>query len=259
MPTSAPAPVNHWPDSKCARAFWGQQETPAYRRLLAHTVAWLEPRAGDRWLDLGCGCGKLTEALWAKSLGCVGQIVGLDCAAANERAFQQLRARLRPPASERTIRFRCADFSTGLAEWDDNSFDGVVSGLAVHYAESYSKALGGWTTEAYDHLLAEVYRVLRPGRPFVFSVNRPEPAWSVLALCSVGGVFQTSRPLRYLKRSLRMLRYGVWIKKEARRGRFQYLPVDVVVDKLAEAGFEAVEHRRSFAAQALVFRARKAG
>src|SRR5436309_7541907 len=115
MSTSVSSGVNYWPQSKCARAFWGQQEAPAYRRLLADTTAWLEPRPGDRWLDLGCGCGQLTEALWVKSKGVVDEIIGLDCAAENAGAFQKLRQRVQPPAGESRIRFLQSDFSSGLA------------------------------------------------------------------------------------------------------------------------------------------------
>ena len=44
-----PAPVNHWPDSACARAFWGQHEAVPYRQLLADTVAWLDPKPGLKY------------------------------------------------------------------------------------------------------------------------------------------------------------------------------------------------------------------
>src|SRR5262249_46820836 len=139
MPGTSAVAVNHWPDSECARAFWGQQELPPYRQLLANTAAWLNPLPGDRWLDLGCGCGKLTEPLWQKGRGTGREIVGLDCAADNDRAFQQLRARGRPTVSENSIRVLQADFSSGLARWDKGRFDGIVSGLAIQYAESYSE------------------------------------------------------------------------------------------------------------------------
>jgi len=257
MSTSLSRPVNYWPDSACAKAFWGQHEAPAYKRLLADTAAWLEPRPGDRWLDLGCGCGKLTEALWEKSGATVAEIIGLDCAADNEKAFQKLRTTVRPAAAEDRIRFVHSDFSAGLAAWDEGRFDGVVSGLAIQYAESYSEERSCWTTEAYDQLLAEVHRVLRPGGWFVFSVNVPEPAWAKVALGSLRGVFSTPKPGRYLKRAWRMLRYGTWLKQEARRGRFHYLPVETIIDKLAAAGFNAMENRLTFVGQAFLLRCRK--
>lgn len=247
--------VNYWADSACAKAFWRQQDLPPYRKLLADTVAWLEPRAGERWLDLGCGCGQLTRALWLQSAGALAEIVGLDCAAVNERAYRKLRANLYPPPLDR-IHFIGADFSAGLPRWEDNYFDGVVSGLAIPYAESYSEASGQWTTEAYDRVVAEVARVLRPGGRFVFSTNVPDPCWLWVAVKSLAGFFQRN-PFRFLKTAGRIWSYGNWLKRESRRGRFHYLPVKAVADKLGQVGLVAIEHRLSFAGQAYVFRCRK--
>src|SRR5437588_5770256 len=121
MPGTRSATVNYWPKSSCARAFWGQQDLPPYRRLLADTAAWLDPRPGERWLDLGCGCGQLTQALWTRAEGRLRQIVALDCASANGVAYDKLRATVRPAAREDQIRFVCADFSAGLATWEKKS------------------------------------------------------------------------------------------------------------------------------------------
>jgi hypothetical protein len=54
-----------------------------------------------------------------------------------------------------------------------------------------------------------------------------------------------------------MLRYGAWLKREARRGRFHYLPYETVARKLQNAGYTRVEHRLSYAGQAYIFRAHK--
>ena len=255
--SAAPASVNYWPESKCARAFWSQHEAPAYQRLLADTAAWLDPQPGEHWLDLGCGGGQLTRAVWDRSGGRVGQVVAVDCAAVNVQAFEKLRDRIQPPPAPGQIQFVTLDFSNGLPAWRALQFDGVVSGLAIQYAQSYSEERGCWTTDGYDHLLGEVFRVLRGGGRFVFSVNVPEPSWGRVALQSLASVFRARRPARYLKDAWRMLRYGRWLKQEARRGRFHYLPAEVIRAKLKRAGFTAVEYRLTYAGQAYLFRCRK--
>src|SRR5262249_54996371 len=146
------------------------------------------------------------------------------------------------------------DFSHGLRNWEDNEFDGVVSGLAIQYAESYSDAEQRWTCDAYDHVLAETFRVLRPGGVFIFSVNVPNPAWWRVAFSSLFSSAMLNNPIEFCRRSLRMWKYGKWLTNESRRGRFQYLPLSVVQEKLEDVGFTGVEHRRSYAGQAFVIR-----
>jgi SAM-dependent methyltransferase len=153
------------------------------------------------------------------------------------------------------VAFVCHDFSGGLGVFPDRSFDHAVSGLSISYAESFDPAAGRWTTAAYDRVLGEVLRVIRPGGRFVFSVNVPNPSWGVVALGSLAAVAGVGRPLRHLKRCLRMAWYGRWLKREARAGRFHYLPADDIARRLAAAGFGRVEHGLSYAGQAYVFRA----
>jgi SAM-dependent methyltransferase len=254
MSASAPD-VNYWFDRRCARAFWSQRELPPYRELLADTAAWLDPAAGECWLDLGCGSGQLTRTLWEKSQGSLSSIVAIDCADANEQAIADIRARATPAASADRIRFHQIDFSDGLTPFAAGSIDGVVSGLAIQYAQHFCTEEGRWTTHAYDRLLAEVFRVLRTGGRFVFSVNVPNPAWLRIALFGLPGFFTSRKPLKFFRNSMRMLRYGRWLKEEAARGRFHYLPSETILARLGQAGFIRIEHRVSFARQAFLFRA----
>ena len=251
-----PGVKSYWPDARCAKAFWGQHDLPPYQQLLADTVEWANPGPNERWLDLGCGGGAVTTALWERTGGTVAEVVGVDCAAANAGAYDRLRKSLCPPPGER-IRFVCHNFSAALDPFADRAFDHVVSGLSISYAESLDSAAGRWTTVAYDRVLAEVYRVLRPDGRFVFSVNVPNPSWGRIARSSLFTALRSDRPLRSLKRSWRMLWYGRWLKREARAGRFHYLSADVVTCKLRAAGFSRIGHRLSYCDQAYVFHAVK--
>jgi ubiquinone/menaquinone biosynthesis C-methylase UbiE len=249
--------VNHWPSSKCAKAFWSQNELPPYKRLLRDTIAWCMPMPQDRWLDLGCGCGQLTGALWTKARGQVAQILGMDCAAVNATAYDRLRQRVTPSATARQIAFLHGNFSDGLSQFEAGSFDGVVSGLAIQYAESFDANRRIWTRDAYRQLLRDIARVLKPGGQFVFSVNRPDPAWRRVALASVPAVLRTWRMVRFVRDSFRMLRYGNWLSAESRKGRFHFLPVGEVIQSLREAGFSQIDQRLSYCGQAYVLRCRK--
>lgn len=241
---------NFWRDDKCAKAFWSQQELPPYRQLLADTIAEAAPKSSEAWLDLGCGGGRLTRAIWEETQGRVGKITGLDVAAVNAEAYREIAARSDPPAGDR-IAFICQDFSSGLPAFADASFDGVVSGLSIQYAESF--AAGRWTDTAYDRILAEMFRILRPGGRVVFSCNVPNPSWGRIGFGSVSSVFAARQPLQFLKQAQRMMRYGAWLKREARTGRFHYLPPDIVLAKLAAAGFRQTRYRLSYAGQAFIF------
>ena len=102
--------------------------------------------------------------------------------------------------------------------------------------------------------MREVRRVLRPGGWFVFSVNVPDPAWGRVALAALTGLWRAPKVSRFVKDSLRMWRYGSWLSKEARRGRFHYLPVAEIVTRLEAAGFLGIDHRLSYVKQAYVLR-----
>jgi SAM-dependent methyltransferase len=246
---------NHWKEKKCAKAFWNQHELPPYKKLLRHTADWLDPQAQERWLDLGCGCGQLSRVLWNNSHGLIDAVVGVDFAAVNEEAYQKLRDELGIGTDR--LRFVPASFLTGLAQFPNASFNGVVSGLAIHYAESYSESEGRWTAEGYDRVLAEVHRILRPGGRFVFSVMVPEPKWSRVFLSSLAGLFRSVHPLRYVRNGWRMNRYGGWLTREARRHRFHYLPLEEIAAKLNALGFVNLKNRLSYAKQAYLIRCEK--
>ncbi len=248
---------NYWLDAACAEAFWDQHKAVPYQELLQDTARWLEPGPGEKWLDLGCGSGQLTAVLWQRSQGRIGEIVALDCAPVNAAKMARLCSRLSPAPGPEQIRFAVGNFSDGLPQFDTASFDGIVSGLAIQYAERQDPMTGKYTDLAYNRLLAEVHRVLRPGGRLVFSVNVPRPRfWSILWK-SLRSAFRISKPLKTLVNALKMQGYGRWLRREAERGRFHYLPIEDVARRLRHVGFEGLKYRLSYAGQAYLIAAAK--
>jgi SAM-dependent methyltransferase len=105
--------------------------------LGAPVVELLEPRAGERILDLGCGDGALTIKL--VELGCA--VVGVDASAAQVEAARRLGLDARVADGER-LAF-------------DAEFDAVFSNAAIHWMKPP------------DAVIAGVWRALRPGGRFV--------------------------------------------------------------------------------------------
>ncbi len=174
----------------------------------------LQPQAGERILDAGCGTGRLLIAL-SHLVGAQGTVQGVDIAPAMCRAAQQLATRTEHPAG---VGISTADVRR--LPFPDHSFDGAVSVLTLELLKP-----GG--TEA---ALRELARVVRPGGRIV--------------VAALADAVTTDRPLQYYE----MLRYVLplaWLGRPlalrrlahaeglspriAMRRQFLRLPVDVVL------------------------------
>jgi SAM-dependent methyltransferase len=250
--------TNYWLEDNCARAFWDQQHAVPYQELLRDTGQLVEPRPGERWLDLGCGGGQLTALLWRKSQGRVGQIIAFDCSPVNALAVGKIRDCLTPRPGPQQIEFVRGNFSHGLGVFPTASFDGVTSGLALSYAESWDPQTCRYTDAAYNRAMEEVYRVLKQGGRFVCSLNVPQARFWRIFWRSLHTAFRLSKPAKVLLNSVRMQRYGHWLQREAKRGRFHFFPLGVIVQRLEQIGFRIVETRLSYAKQAYLLSTLKA-
>jgi len=98
----------------------------------------LDPRPGERILDLGCGDGRLTAIIAARG----ARVLGIDASAAMVEA-----------ARARGLEVRLMD---AAALDDEAAFEAVFSNAALH-----------WMTSRVDAVLAGVWRALVPGGRFV--------------------------------------------------------------------------------------------
>lgn len=130
---------------------WFINSTTRVRELrsrVADTVAeHIEPLAGGRVLEVGCGQGVGVELLLDR-FG-AGEVVAIDVDA---KMVRRARRRLRDRAGQ--VQIKTGD-ACAIGE-PDASFDAVVEFAAVHHIPNWRDAL------------KEVARVLRPGGQFVF-------------------------------------------------------------------------------------------
>jgi trans-aconitate methyltransferase len=107
-------------------------------QLAGGVLEWLNAQPGERILDLGCGDGQLTVRLAAAG----AQVTGADLS----------------PEMVAAARARGAQAQVANAEalpFADASFDAVFSNAALHWMRDH------------EAMLAQVFRVLRPGGRFV--------------------------------------------------------------------------------------------
>jgi ubiquinone/menaquinone biosynthesis C-methylase UbiE len=121
-----------------AEARFDFSEAAAYERFMgrgSRAVApgflrWVAPPSRERWLDVGCGTGNLTEALL--EVCDPASVVGVDSAAA------QIEQASRGPAGKRA-KFRQADAMD--LPFPDASFDIAVSALVLNFIPDPARAL----------------------------------------------------------------------------------------------------------------------
>ena len=125
-----------WGGGEAYEPYVGRWSRPVAREFLG----WLAVPDGERWLDVGCGTGALSETILA--LAAPGEVVGVDPSPAFV-AFA--RDRVRDPR---------AQFGLGEAQAlraDSSTFDAVVAGLVLNFVPEPGRAV------------AEMARVTRPG------------------------------------------------------------------------------------------------
>ncbi|HEY9013321.1 MAG TPA: class I SAM-dependent methyltransferase [Devosia sp.] len=138
-----------------AAFFEGYGKLPRSRDGLAMAGEWPSLQAllpelkGLRVLDLGCGLGY--HCRWAAEQG-AASVTGLDISERMLSSAREICAGL-------PVEFRRADLET--ADFGANTYDLVLSSLAVHYIEDF------------DSLCARVRRALKHGGRFVFSMEHP--------------------------------------------------------------------------------------
>ena len=113
------------------------------------TSALIPDVTDSRVLDAGCGTGFYTD--WLTERGAT--VVGVD-------ASEEMLARARERADDDTTFYR-TDLGEDLTFAESDSFDGVVSALALGYVADWQQPF------------SEFARVLRPGGFLVFSTGHP--------------------------------------------------------------------------------------
>ncbi|MBI4122417.1 MAG: class I SAM-dependent methyltransferase [Parcubacteria group bacterium] len=241
--------------------FWGPkygsiypylEDAKPYKDLVGQVEDYIEPKAGESWLDLGTGSGAMVDAIWRKSKGGVRGVTAVDL---TETMLAHLRRRLpelSPPPREGRIKLVRHNLSNRLP-FSDASFDGVVANLVLPYIETHEGRSG---TDALRAIFSEVKRVLKNNGQFVWSSPVHGVQFFKVFLAARTDVFNVKK-LHNLYHGPAILWYALKIQKKGKRGQYHFLPEGALRVLLTEAGFANIETAHSFAGQAIVVSARK--
>jgi SAM-dependent methyltransferase len=160
------------------KSYWSQQAGPVWvthqerldRQIGPHgerALALLAPAAGERVLDIGCGCGG-SSLLLAERVGPSGQVLALDL---SEPMLARARERA-AAAGLANLRFRAADVQS--AELEAGAFDAAFSRFGVMF---FSDPVAAFRN---------VRGALRPGGRLVFVCWRPvsENPWVLVPMAA---------------------------------------------------------------------------
>ena len=118
-------------------------------------VAEMDPRAGERFLDVGCGTGDMGIEILRRQGG--AKVVGIDLA---EGMLDIARGKVAAAGLGGDVSFRIGDAERQA--FDEGSFDGVVSAFCIRNVAHRALAL------------EEMGRVIRPGgRAVILELTRP--------------------------------------------------------------------------------------
>jgi SAM-dependent methyltransferase len=129
-------------DAETARSLERTYQTPDLLAQRARVLERLEPRAGERILDVGVGPGLLALEL-AQAVGPDGEVVGIDTSP-DMLAMAQTRL-------QGVRQARCVRGDAAALDFPDRAFDAAVSTQVHEYVADMPVAL------------TELLRVLRPG------------------------------------------------------------------------------------------------
>ena len=192
--------------------------SPVYQDFTAATLHEATIRGGEECLDLGCGPGFFSIGL--ARLGC--RVDAVDYSSSMIQCAEDSIARHKSEydADNYPIRLIHRDVHEYVVSRPDDSADVVVASLLLSYLDGP------------ERVVAEVFRILRPGGRFVMSNPVPDARFA--------RIFWKSgwNAVRYLFYAVQLLNYARKIKQLERRGVFHFFTHQETVDLLVGAEFE---------------------
>jgi SAM-dependent methyltransferase len=246
-----------WTGKIVSFAYQYQKEARPFKEMMTDFARMITPKDSLSIMDIGCGSGRIIQLILDDIRLNPHSIAAIDI---SRHALNYAQKNISKFHHTCPITFHQKDISSPecFFAWEESSFDLITAGLSLQYAQYWDTNKQQWTTAAYERVLSSIYKLLKPGGQFVFSVNTPNPDFSIIAKESKKEILTPwwKIPFRLLV-ALIMVWQGRKLTREADKGRFNYLPIEQVYHFLTEAGFKDIQYTLTYAGLAWVVSCKK--
>jgi len=238
-----------------ARIYGNLEKAIPYRNLTRIMQALLTPKAGEIWLDVGCGPLRTSELIFEKSEGKVAEIKAIDIVLepAREKLNELTRRGIKLP-----VNLEYASITDPLP-YPSNHFDGIGANLVLPYVIDFEGKTG---QEALREVLKEMFRILKPGGQMVWSTPKYKVNFVWVFLASIPDMLNVyayivDKDFSRILQGTRILKHALEIQRKGREGIYTFLTRDELERMLLEIGFVEPTWKKTFARQVWVNRVKK--
>ena len=234
-----------------AEIYYHLEDTKPYYDLARSIKELVGPRDKDIWLDVGCGPAKMSKMIWEKSKGKVKKISGIDI------VLEPARETLSKLSKNVPFELRYANLAMRLP-FPDNFFNGIVANLCLSYVIDFEGEKG---EKAFESVLREIYRILKPGGHLVWSTPKHNVHFQWNFVHSIPDMLNIKKQITHgiigLSVGMKILKHALEIQKKGKKGIYTFLPKNELENLLFQIGFVSPVWKKTFTRQVWVNRVEK--
>lgn len=234
-----------------AEIYYHLEDTKPYYDLARSIKELVGPRDKDIWLDVGCGPAKMSKMIWEKSKGKVKKIIGIDI------VLEPARETLSKLSKNVPFELRYANLAMRLP-FPDNFFNGIVANLCLSYVIDFEGEKG---EKAFESVLREIYRILKPGGHLVWSTPKHNVHFQWNFVHSIPDMLNIKKQITHgiigLSVGMKILKHALEIQKKGKKGIYTFLPKNELENLLFQIGFVSPVWKKTFTRQVWVNRVEK--
>jgi len=230
-----------------AKIYINLEKASPYQHLSKVIEDLIEPREGDVCLDMGCGPAKMSQIIWKKSKERTRKIIGIDI------VLKPARETLERINHSIPLELIYGDIGQKFPFPDDH-FDLIVANLVIPYVIDFHGQNG---KNAFERLLKETYRILKPKGHMVWSTPKKDVHFQWVFLASIPDMLNVyeyiiHKDITRILQGTRILKHALEIQRKGKEGIYTFLEKDELEKMLLKIGFINPIWQRTFTQQVWV-------